>query len=152
MIGLPAWIGLGALGKLLGGLVGVSAIPILGPLMAGLWRGLRAIARAFTDGITVCIANPVVLTVIVATFLAGVWQGIAWDKHLVSQARLAVKNEQTTCDMKIVAIETELQKAAVEKRKAAADAVATAPRPETPQEIVELCMRSASCRDARGDR
>ena len=145
-------LGLGAIGKLLGGLVGVSAIPIVGPVLAAVWRALRAIGKAFLEGITVCVANPVVLTVLVTVFLFGVWQGIGWDKHLVNQARLALKNEQVSCDMKLVAIETELQKAANEKRKAAAEAVLAAPRPETPQEIVDLCMRSASCRDAREKR
>lgn len=143
-------LGLGALGKLLSGLVGVSAIPIVGPILSGVWRGLRAIARAFAEGITVCVANPVVLTVIIATFLAGVWQGIAWDKHLVSQARLALKNEQVSCDMKLVAVETELQRAANEKRKAISEIIPV--RVETPAEILDLCMRSASCRDSREKR
>ena len=143
-------LGLGAIGKLLGGLVGVSAIPIVGPVLAAVWRALRAIGKAFLEGITVCVANPVVLTVLVTVFLFGVWQGIGWDKHLVNQARLALKNEQVSCDMKLVAIETELQKAANEKRKAVSEIIPV--RAETPAEILDLCMRSASCRSSREKR
>jgi hypothetical protein len=143
-------LGVGALGKLAGGFLGVSAIPIVGPILAGVWRGLRAIAGWVYEGLIVTFANPAVLTVICGTFLFGVWQGIAWDKQLVSQARLALKNEQVSCDMKLVAVETELQRAANEKRKAISEIIPV--RVETPAEILDLCMRSASCRDSREKR
>ena len=87
---------------------------------------------------------------IIGTFLGGVWAGIDWDKNLVSQARLALKNEQVSCDMKLVAVETELQRAANEKRKAISEIIPV--RVETPAEILDLCMRSASCRDSREKR
>lgn len=147
-----ATFGLGALGKLAGGFLGVSAIPVVGPVLAGLWRGLRALGRAIYEGVVVTLANPAVLTILVASFLGGVWAGIDWDKHLVAQARLAVVSEQAACDTKLVAIQTELQKAANEKLRQARDAVATAPQPQTPAEILDLCMRSASCRSAREKR
>ena len=143
-------LGVGALGKLAGGFLGVSAIPIVGPILAGVWRGLRAVAGWVYEGLIVTFANPAVLTVVCGTFLFGVWQGIAWDKHLVSQARLALKNEQVSCDMKLVAVETELQRAANEKRKAISEIIPV--RVETPAEILDLCMRSASCRDSREKR
>lgn len=143
-------LGAGALGKLAGGFLGVSAIPIVGPILAGLWRGLRTVAGWIYEGLIVTFANPAVLTVVIGTFLFGLYQGIAWDKHLVNQARLALKNEQVSCDMKLVAIETELHKAANEKRKAINEIIPV--RVETPAEILDLCMRSASCRSSREKR
>jgi hypothetical protein len=143
-------LGLGAIGKLAGGFLGFSAIPIVGPIFAGVWRGLRAVAGWVYEGLIVTFANPAVLTVIIGTFLGGVWAGIDWDKNLVNQARLALKNEQVSCDMKLVAVETELQRAANEKRKAISEIIPV--RVETPAEILDLCMRSASCRDSREKR
>jgi hypothetical protein len=145
-------LGVGALGKLAGGFLGVSAIPIVGPILAGVWRGLRAVAGWVYEGLIVTFANPAVLTVICGTFLFGVWQGIAWDKHLVEQARVAVSSEEAACDTKLVAIQSELQKSATERLRQVREAVATAPRVETPAEILDLCMRSASCRDSREKR
>jgi hypothetical protein len=151
MIGFGA-LGLGALGKLLGGFLGFSAIPIVGPIFAGVWRGLRAVAGWVYEGLVVTFANPAVLTVICGTFLFGLYQGIAWDKHLVERARGALVSEQAACDTKLVAVQTTLQRDAAEKLRQAREAVATAPQPQTPAEILDLCMRSASCRSSREKR
>ena len=42
-----------------------------------------ATLKAFFEGLSICVANPVVFLVIAAAFGGGVWAGIDWDRHKV---------------------------------------------------------------------
>ena len=45
-----------------------------------------ATLKAFFEGLSICVANPVVFLVIAAAFGGGVWAGIDWDRHKVETA------------------------------------------------------------------
>lgn len=83
--------------KLLGastaGLSLVSVVPGVG-IFAAVWRALKGICTAFFEGISVCVSNPVVLTVVAVAYAGGVWQGIRWDLHKVRVANAKVQEIQ----------------------------------------------------------
>lgn len=75
----------------------VSMVPGVGPVvgaMSAVLGALAAVVRAFFEGLSICVANPVVLLVIAATFGSGVWAGIDWDRHKVEVANAKVTSLQ----------------------------------------------------------
>lgn len=71
------------------GLFLIPAIPGAG-IVSAVLGALAAVVRAVFEGISICVANPVVLTVVAVAFAGGVWQGIRWDLHKVEAANAKV--------------------------------------------------------------
>jgi hypothetical protein len=132
------------------GLFSVSWLLLLipgGGIVAALAGGASAIAKAagnvvkaFFDGITISIANPVVFLIIGSAFVGGLWQGVEWDKHKVEAARSQSRTQ-------LARIETSINERVSEGVRESLRAEARlAPTPETPAELKKLCNASASCR------
>lgn len=75
------------------GLFLLPAVPGAG-IVSAVLGALAAAVRAFFEGISICVANPVVLTVLVVTFGGGVWAGIDYTKHKVEVANAKVTTLQ----------------------------------------------------------
>lgn len=136
--GIVAWVkALGLMARLSGW---VSVIPALGPLgiLSAAWRALAAVCTAFFEGISICVANPVVLTVIVVAFGGGVWAGIDFTKHKVEVANANVttikrqwKDADDAAERRLasaMAAREAAEKAAKENEERAARAAADARR------------------------
>ena len=119
------------------GLHFIPAVPAVG-IFSAVWGALVAVVKAFFEGISICFANPVVLTVLVVAFGGGVWAGIDWSKHKVEVANAKVtalqqqwKEAEDTSERRLgaaMAAREAAEKAAKENEDRAAAAAATARR------------------------
>lgn len=76
-----------------------SLVPGVGPaagVVSAVLAAVGALIRAFFEGLSICLANPVVFLVIASAFGGGVWAGIDWDKHKieVANAKVAAVHKQ----------------------------------------------------------
>jgi hypothetical protein len=76
-----------------------------GSIIAGLWKGVRAIAHGigaligwFWEAVEITFTRPVVLTIVGAAVGLGIYFGIAWDARLVEQARIEAKVKVAIAD------------------------------------------------------
>lgn len=68
-----------------------------------------ATLKAFFEGLSICVANPVVFLVIAAAFSGGVWAGIDWDRHKVEAAAAAMAGLRAHVDQLQAAANTDRQ-------------------------------------------
>ena len=65
-----------------------------GGQVVGIWTAivsfLGAVFKAVMEGLSVCIANPVVFVVMGLVFVAGLYEGVRWDHRKVVAARAEV--------------------------------------------------------------
>lgn len=154
LAGLKGLAIIAKLGTLLGGASSLLAFIPGGGVGQAVVAALSAIARGVAwliasifEGITICLANPVVFTVLGAVFCGGLYSGIEWDRHLVEKAARQITQVRKEAEQRVASvaekISTESERKATEARGAADQVVP----PGTPSEIEKACKASASCRD-----
>ena len=139
-----AFKALGFLKAASGALSFIPGVGVLPGIFSAVLKAIFGFCKLLFDGVTVIVSNPAALVTVFVISLTGMAYGFKtgsdWTGHRVDTLRA----QHTMALRRIV---TDAEAAVAGKKLAAADAVKTAPQPETPAEIVALCQKSASCRE-----
>lgn len=141
---LKAFLGLGGA---LGALSFVPGMGVAAGALTAVYNAIAGLIKAFFEGVSICLANPVVFTVIAATFGGGVWAGIDWDRHKVEKIRQQAATEVRVALARVENLEKELDFHVLQLMRTSQDAGAKADKPQSATELAALCAKDQRCRD-----